>query len=104
VEEDGLTIEPTQNPNEVYVLGPEEMRIEVYGIPELGTTVPPRDAPRSRLIQQPCQALLSIPGLRPIRPLQSNPDKEWSASYRVIRYAIRSAFSSSASPVIRLLS
>jgi len=30
----GLTIEPTPNPNEVYVLGPEEMRIEVYGIPE----------------------------------------------------------------------
>jgi catechol 2,3-dioxygenase-like lactoylglutathione lyase family enzyme len=30
----GLSIEPTPNPNEVYVLGPEEMRIEVYGIPE----------------------------------------------------------------------
>ena len=29
-----LTIEPTANPNEVYVLGPEEMRIEVYGVPE----------------------------------------------------------------------
>jgi catechol 2,3-dioxygenase-like lactoylglutathione lyase family enzyme len=30
----GLTIEPTANPNEVFVLGPEQMRIEVYGIPE----------------------------------------------------------------------
>ena len=30
----GLTIEPTANPNEVYVLWPEQMRIEVYGIPE----------------------------------------------------------------------
>ncbi len=29
-----VTIEPTQNPNEVFVVGPEEMRIEVYGIPE----------------------------------------------------------------------
>jgi catechol 2,3-dioxygenase-like lactoylglutathione lyase family enzyme len=29
-----LTIETTNNPNEVFVLGPEEMRIEVYGVPE----------------------------------------------------------------------
>ena len=35
----GLTIEPTPNPNEVYVLGPEEMRIEVYGIPDQATPI-----------------------------------------------------------------
>ncbi|MFM2125617.1 MAG: hypothetical protein RL328_2068 [Acidobacteriota bacterium] len=29
-----LKIEPTNNPNEVFVIGPEEMRLEVYGIPE----------------------------------------------------------------------
>jgi catechol 2,3-dioxygenase-like lactoylglutathione lyase family enzyme len=29
-----LTIEPTANPNEVFVLGPEEMRLEVYGVPD----------------------------------------------------------------------
>ncbi len=34
----GLTIEPTANPNEVYVMAPENIRVEVYGVPEL--TVP----------------------------------------------------------------
>lgn len=29
-----LKIETTNNPNEVFVIGPEEMRLEVYGIPE----------------------------------------------------------------------
>jgi catechol 2,3-dioxygenase-like lactoylglutathione lyase family enzyme len=31
----GVGIEPTENPNEVYVLGPDGLRIEVYGEPAL---------------------------------------------------------------------
>jgi len=34
-----LTIEPTQNPNEVFVVGPDAIRVEVYGIPELPVPV-----------------------------------------------------------------
>lgn len=34
-----LKIEPTQNPNEVFVYAPDEIRLEVYGIPELGVPV-----------------------------------------------------------------
>lgn len=30
----GLKIDPTQNPNEVYVWGPDGVKVEVYGIPE----------------------------------------------------------------------
>jgi len=30
-----LTIEPTENPNEAYVVAPDGIRIEVYGIPDL---------------------------------------------------------------------
>ena len=35
----GLTIQPTQNPNEVYVLTPDTIRLEVYGVPELPVPV-----------------------------------------------------------------
>jgi hypothetical protein len=27
----GVPIEPTENPNEVYVVGPDGVRVEVYG-------------------------------------------------------------------------
>lgn len=35
----GLAIEPTENPNEVYVVAPEGIRLEVYGEPALPTPV-----------------------------------------------------------------
>jgi catechol 2,3-dioxygenase-like lactoylglutathione lyase family enzyme len=35
----GLKIEPTENPNEVYVDGPDGIRLEVYGVPSLPTAV-----------------------------------------------------------------
>lgn len=31
----GIGIEPTENPNEVYVLGPDSLRVEVYGEPSI---------------------------------------------------------------------
>jgi predicted enzyme related to lactoylglutathione lyase len=34
-----VKIEPTENPNEVYVMGPEGIRVEVYGIPDLPTAI-----------------------------------------------------------------
>jgi catechol 2,3-dioxygenase-like lactoylglutathione lyase family enzyme len=34
-----LKIEPTENPNEVYVEGPDKVRVEVYGIPDLPVPV-----------------------------------------------------------------
>jgi catechol 2,3-dioxygenase-like lactoylglutathione lyase family enzyme len=34
-----LKIEPTQNPNEVFVYAPDEIRLEVYGVPELNVPV-----------------------------------------------------------------
>jgi catechol 2,3-dioxygenase-like lactoylglutathione lyase family enzyme len=34
-----LKIQPTPNPNEVYVLAPDEIRVEVYGIPDLPVPV-----------------------------------------------------------------
>src|SRR5262245_32351088 len=35
----GLKIEPTENPNEVYVVAPDGIRLEVYGEPALPTPV-----------------------------------------------------------------
>ncbi len=35
----GLKIEPTENPNEVFVHGPDGIRLEVYGVPTLPTPV-----------------------------------------------------------------
>ena len=35
----GIGIEPTENPNEVYVQGPDGIRVEVYGEPALPTAV-----------------------------------------------------------------
>ena len=35
----GLKIDPTQNPNEVYVWGPDQIKVEVYGIPEQAAPV-----------------------------------------------------------------
>ena len=35
----GLEIEPTENPNEVYVVAPDGIRLEVYGEPSLPTPV-----------------------------------------------------------------
>ena len=35
----GVEIEPTENPNEVYVHGPDGIRVEVYGEPALPTAV-----------------------------------------------------------------
>jgi catechol 2,3-dioxygenase-like lactoylglutathione lyase family enzyme len=34
-----LTIEPTENPNEAFVLAPDGIRVEVYGIPDLPVAV-----------------------------------------------------------------
>jgi len=34
-----VTIEPTQNPNEVYVVGPDAIRVEVYGDPAIKVPV-----------------------------------------------------------------
>jgi len=34
-----LKIQPTPNPNEVYVIAPDEIRVEVYGIPDLPVPV-----------------------------------------------------------------
>jgi len=34
-----IGVEPTQNPNEVYVKGPDSIRVEVYGIPDLPVPV-----------------------------------------------------------------
>ena len=34
-----LKIEPTENPNEVYVVAPDGIRLEVYGEPALPTDV-----------------------------------------------------------------
>ncbi len=36
---EGLKIEPTENPNEVYVVAPDGVRVEVYGEPALPTAV-----------------------------------------------------------------
>jgi catechol 2,3-dioxygenase-like lactoylglutathione lyase family enzyme len=38
-QEAGLEIDPTQNPNEVYVYAPDRVRVEVYGEPSLPTSV-----------------------------------------------------------------
>jgi len=35
----GVQIEPTENPNEVYVHGPDSIRVEVYGEPALPTAI-----------------------------------------------------------------
>jgi catechol 2,3-dioxygenase-like lactoylglutathione lyase family enzyme len=35
----GVSIEPTENPNEVYLLAPDDIRVEVYGEPALPTAV-----------------------------------------------------------------
>jgi len=35
----GITLEPTPNPNEVYVEAPDGVRVEVYGVPSLPTEV-----------------------------------------------------------------
>jgi len=35
----GLKIDPTENPNEVYVNAPDGIRLEVYGVPNLPTAV-----------------------------------------------------------------
>jgi catechol 2,3-dioxygenase-like lactoylglutathione lyase family enzyme len=35
----GVTIEPTENPNEVYVVSPENIRVEVYGEPAVPTSI-----------------------------------------------------------------
>lgn len=35
----GLTIEPTPNPNEVYLVAPDVVRVEVYGIPSLPSEI-----------------------------------------------------------------
>ncbi len=34
-----VKIETTENPNEVYVIGPDGIRVEVYGIPDLPTAI-----------------------------------------------------------------
>lgn len=35
----GITIEPTENPNEVYLVAPDGIRVEVYGEPAIPTAV-----------------------------------------------------------------
>ena len=35
----GLTIQPTENPNEVYLVAPDDVRVEVYGEPSIPTAV-----------------------------------------------------------------
>src|ERR1019366_5024107 len=34
-----VKIQPTENPNEVYVEGPDGIRVEVYGVPDLPTPI-----------------------------------------------------------------
>ncbi len=37
-----LTIEPTENPNEVYLVAPDGVRVEVYGEPAVPTAIASR--------------------------------------------------------------
>jgi catechol 2,3-dioxygenase-like lactoylglutathione lyase family enzyme len=73
-----VKIEPTENPNEVYVVGPDAIRVEVYGEPALPTAVSmnhihffPSDVPGIKAwyvkafganpSRRPCVACLSRP-------------------------------------------
>ncbi|HUR33072.1 MAG TPA: VOC family protein [Vicinamibacterales bacterium] len=50
-----LTIQPTENPNEVYVVGPDAIRVEVYGEPAL-----PTDASMNHIHYAPAD----VPGIK----------------------------------------
>ena len=76
-----LKIEPTENPNEVYVYAPDDIRLEVYGVPDpLSTAVPDESHSLFRLRRSWDQGLgtskafaSAIPGQRPCIACLSRP-------------------------------
>ena len=73
-----IKIEPTENPNEVYVVGPDDIRLEVYGEPALPTPVSmnhihfyPVDIPAIKTWY--VKAFGANPGRRPCIACLSNP-------------------------------
>jgi catechol 2,3-dioxygenase-like lactoylglutathione lyase family enzyme len=74
----GVKTEPTENPNEVYVLAPDGIRVEVYGEPALPTPVSmnhihyyPQDIPAIK--KWYVNAFGANPGRRPCIACLSNP-------------------------------
>ena len=74
----GITIDPTQNPNEVYVIAPDGIRVEVYGEPALPTAVSmnhihfyPLDVPAIKAWY--VKVFGANPGRRPCVACLSNP-------------------------------
>jgi catechol 2,3-dioxygenase-like lactoylglutathione lyase family enzyme len=74
----GVTIEPTENPNEVYLRAPDGVRLEVYGEPALPTPVSmnhihfyPTDIPAIKAWY--VKAFGANPGRRPCIACLSNP-------------------------------
>jgi catechol 2,3-dioxygenase-like lactoylglutathione lyase family enzyme len=73
-----IKIEPTENPNEVYLIAPDDIRLEVYGEPALPTPVSmnhihfyPADIPAIKAWY--VQAFGANPGRRPCVACLSNP-------------------------------
>ena len=73
-----IKLEPTENPNEVYVVGPDGIRLEVYGEPALPTPVSmnhihfyPADIPAIKAWY--VKAFGANPGRRPCIACLSNP-------------------------------
>jgi len=76
----GVPIEPTENPNEVYVVGPDGVRVEVYGEPALPTAVAmnhihyyPATADVAAIKTWYVKAFGANPGRRPCVGCISNP-------------------------------
>ena len=74
----GIMIQPTENPNEVYVLAPDGIRLEVYGEPAIPTPVSmnhihfyPADIPAIKAWY--VKAFGANPGRRPCVACLSNP-------------------------------
>ena len=75
-----IKMEPTENPNEVYVEGPDGIRVEVYGIPDLPTAIqmnhihynsPSADIPAMQAWY--AKVFGATPGTRPCIACVSNP-------------------------------
>ena len=76
----GIPIEPTENPNEVYAVGPDGVRVEVYGEPALPTPVAmnhihyyPATADVAAIKAWYVKAFGANPGRRPCVGCISNP-------------------------------
>jgi len=76
----GVPIEPTENPNEVYLVGPDGVRVEVYGEPALPTAVAmnhihyyPATADVAAIKTWYVKAFGANPGRRPCVGCISNP-------------------------------